>query len=225
MNREAAPRRIQSSLLAAPEKKFLVHLASRMPAWIAPDHLTAIGVFGAAIVFAGYLLSHRDPGYLWLANLGLMVHWFGDSLDGTVARVRGQERARYGFFLDQTIDVVGNILIMVGAGLSPYMRLDSALLSLTSYHALTIYSLIRNAVFNEYRISMAGFGPTEVRIILFAMNAGIFFAGAHTGFLGFERLTWCDSLLLACFFLMTMMFIVSFLSEARRLRDEPADRP
>lgn len=212
------------SLLAAAEKKLLILLASKMPAWIVPDLLTAIGVLGGAVVFAGYLLSHRDPVYLWLANLGLVMHWFGDSLDGTVARFRGRERPRYGFFIDQTVDIVGNILIMAGAGLSPYMRLDTALLSLTGYHALAIYSLIRNAVFNEYRISMAGFGPTEIRILLFAMNTGLFFGGAQTGFLGFEQLTWCDGLLLAGFSSMAIIFFVSFFSEVRRLRDDPADR-
>jgi len=224
VDRQAAPRRVNRSLLAVAEKKLLIGLASKLPAWMTPDLLTAIGVLGGVLVCAGYLLSHRDPAWLWLANFGLLVHWFGDSLDGTVARYRGRERPRYGFFLDQSIDVVGNILVLVGAGLSPYMRLDSTLLALAGYHSLTIYTLIRNAVVDEYRISMAGFGPTEVRIALFAMNAALFFGGAPAGFLGFERLTWCDGLMLAGFLVMAAVFIASVFADARRLRDNPADR-
>jgi len=224
VNRPAAPRRVNISLLAAAEKKLLLRLAANMPAWIAPDLLTAVGVFGGVLVFAGYLLSHRDPGYLWLANLGLLVNWFGDSLDGTLARHRGRERPKYGFLLDQSIDVVGNFLVMAGAGLSPYMRLDCALLALAGYHALTIYALIRNAVMEEHRITVAGFGATEMRMILFAMNTALFLGGARAGFLGFERLTWCDGLLLGGFAVMAAAFLAGFLADARRLRADPADR-
>lgn len=224
MNRPAAPRRVNLSVLAAAEKKLLERLAAKLPAWVAPDLLTATGVLGGVLAFAGYLLSHRDPGYLWLANLGLLVNWFGDSLDGTVARYRGSERPKYGFLLDQSIDVVGNFLVMAGAGLSPYMRLDSALLALAGYHALTIYALIRNVVLGEHHITVAGFGATEMRMILFAMNTALFFGGARAGFLGFERLTWCDGLLLAGSLVMAAAFLAGLLADARRLRGDPADR-
>src|SRR5262245_24038819 len=113
-------------------------MASALPAWVTPDRLTALGVFGAAVVFAGSLLSNRDPAFLWLANLGLVIHWLGDSLDGTLARVRGSERPKLGFVMDQSVDVVGDILIMAGLGLSPFVRLDAALLALVGYHALTV---------------------------------------------------------------------------------------
>jgi len=148
-------RRIHRSLLAAAEKTLLVRIAGALPRWVSPDQLTALGLAGAVIVFAGYLLAARDPDFLWLANLGLFLHWFGDSLDGTLARVRGTERVKYGFLLDQSVDVAGDILILAGLGLSPYARLDAALLALTGYHALTIHSLIWNSVAGEHRISGA----------------------------------------------------------------------
>src|SRR6185295_5959784 len=139
-------RRIHRSLLAAAEKVLLVRLAGALPRWVTPDLLTALGLLGAATAFAGYLLAARDPDFLWLANLGLLLHWYGDSLDGTLARVRGAERPRYGFLVDQSTDAAGDILIMAGLGLSPYVRLDAALLALVGYHALTIHSLVWNTV-------------------------------------------------------------------------------
>jgi archaetidylinositol phosphate synthase len=224
VDRETAPPRIHRSILVAAESKLLALLAAKLPSWVAPDLLTAAGLLGALAVFAGYLLSSRDPGYLWLANLGLVVHWFGDSMDGTLARFRRRERPKYGFFLDQSIDVVANILIMAGAGLSPFMRMDTALLALAGYHALSIHSLIQISVSGRFPVSLAGLGPTEVRIGLFALNAGIFFGGAPGGFLGLPQFTWCDGLLLVSFSVMAVMFVASFITDARRLRDDPADR-
>jgi archaetidylinositol phosphate synthase len=212
--------RVHHSWLAAGEKRLLVAIATRLPAWVTSDRLTALGVLGAIVVFAGYLLSNGGPGWLWLASLGLLIHWFGDSLDGTLARVRGTERPRYGFFLDQSIDVVGNLLIMAGLGLSPYARLDVALLALTAYHALTIYSLLWNAVTGRHFVSIAGLGPTEVRILLFVQNTAIFLFGAAPGFLGFGPLTWCDGLLLAGFAVMALIFGFSLRLDARRLLDQ-----
>lgn len=219
-NDAAAPRRVHGSLLAAAEKRLLVALAARLPAWVTPDGLTAFGIAGSALVLAGCLLSNEHAAFLWLANLGLVVHWFGDSLDGTLARHRRIERPRYGFFVDQTIDVVGNLLIMLGVGLSPYARMDTALLALAGYHALGIYSLVRSAVMDEHKVSMAGFGPTEVRIILFAMNAGIFFGGARDGFLGLAHFSWCDVLMIAGFVAMALIFATGFIADARRLDRE-----
>ena len=170
--------RIHRSLLAAAEKTLLVRLATALPRWVSPDQLTALGFVGAVAVFAGYLLAAHNPAWLWLANLGLFLHWFGDSLDGTLARVRGIERVKYGFLVDQSVDVAADILILAGLGLSPYARLDTALLALAGYHALTIHSLVWHAVAGQHRISGAVFGPTELRIALLAMNLALWLNGA-----------------------------------------------
>jgi phosphatidylglycerophosphate synthase len=211
-------RRVHRSLTAAAEKKLLVRMASAMPAWVSPDRLTALGASGAAVVFAGYLLSSRDPAFLWLANLGLLIHWFGDSLDGTLARVRGMERPKLGFLMDQSVDVAGDILILAGLGLSPFARLDVALLALAGYHALTIHSLVWQAVAGEHRISGALFGPTELRLALFAINAALWWAGAYRGALGFAELTWCDLILLIAFAGMMLDFLVTLARDIRELR-------
>jgi archaetidylinositol phosphate synthase len=212
------PRRVHRSLLAAAEKTLLVRLASGMPRWVTPDQLTALGVLGAALTFAGYLLSGRDPAFLWIANLGLLVHWFGDSLDGTLARVRGAERPEYGFLLDQSVDVASDILILAGLGLSPYARLDTALLALAGYHALAIHSLAWSSVAGEHRISGAIFGPTELRIVLFAMNVALWSGGAPKGFLGNPALSWCDALMLLAFAVMMLVFLAGVFTDAHALR-------
>lgn len=93
-------KRIQTSVLNSTEKKVLVWLAERQPKWMTSDMLTAIGVFGAVVVAVGYALSNYDVSWLWLASLGFAVNWYGDSLDGTLARVRGTQRPVYGFYLD-----------------------------------------------------------------------------------------------------------------------------
>jgi archaetidylinositol phosphate synthase len=215
--------RVHRSLLAAAEKILLVRMAAALPRWVSPDQLTALGVVGALVVFAGYVLSHRNPDFLWLANLGLVLHWFGDSLDGTLARVRGTERVKYGFLLDQSTDVASDILIMAGLGLSPYARLDSALLALIGYHALTIHSLVWNAVAGEHRISGAVFGPTELRIALVAINIALWSGGAPKGFLGYAGLSWCDVLMLAVFAIMMIVFLFSVFADASALRGTRKD--
>jgi len=221
-------RRVHRSLLAAAEKKLLLRLAAAMPRWVTPDRLTALGVAGAVLVFAGYLLSGRDAGFLWLANFGLLVHWFGDSLDGTLARARQIERVKYGFLLDQSLDVASDILIMAGLGLSPYARLDTALLALVGYHSMTIHSLVWSIVSGEHRISGNGIGPTELRIGLFAMSAVLWRAGAPAGFLGCEALTWCDAVMLAAFAAMMLTYACTVFADARALRregEDPDQRP
>ena len=94
--------RIQENLLAKAERRLLNWLCARLPAAIKPDHLTAIGIVGAVMVLAGYAASASDRWWLWLAVGGYVIHWFGDSLDGSVARHRGIERPRYGYFLDHS---------------------------------------------------------------------------------------------------------------------------
>lgn len=215
--------RIHGSFLAEPERRVLRWIAARLPSSVMPDHLTAFGVFGAALVMAGYLGCHLSPSFLWLSNLGLFVHWFGDSLDGTLARVRDIARPRYGYFLDQNIDVVGNLLIAAGIGLSPFARLDTALLALTGYHMVSIYVFVRNVVRREFHLAVMGFGPTEVRIGILVMNITLLLYGAPSFEIFSQAFTWCDIVLLLTFVALSIMFAVSAIQEARALAvdDQP----
>ena len=109
--------RIQTSILNALEKKVLVWLAERQPKWVTSDMLTYIGTFGAAVIAVGYILSAWNINFLWLSSLGFIINWYGDSLDGTLARVRQTQRPIYGYYLDHTIDTINEVMIFIGVGL------------------------------------------------------------------------------------------------------------
>jgi phosphatidylglycerophosphate synthase len=166
-------------LLGALERPVLAWLAARMPGWVTPDRCTALGVGGATVTAAGYGLSNVSAWYLWLASLGLAVHWFGDSLDGSLARYRRIERPRYGFYVDHVSDAVCQILIFLGLGLTPYVSFGVACFALIGYQTLVILIYIRTCVVGEFRISYGGLGPTEARLLAILLNTGMFLAGAR----------------------------------------------
>ena len=117
---EVAPiDRIQENLLARAERRVLNRLCAALPAWVTPDMLTFTGMFGAVLVLAGYLASNLSPEWLWLSVGGYCVHWFGDSLDGSLARFRKIERPRYGYFLDHSCDGLATTMILAGIGFNP----------------------------------------------------------------------------------------------------------
>ena len=132
--------RIQTSILNKAEKKALVWLAERQPRWVTSDFLTYVGVMGAVVCAIGCLLSNVDKNFLWISSLGLVINWYGDSLDGTLARVRNAQRPVYGFFIDHTLDAITICIMCVGFGLSPAFRLDVTLLVLAGYLVLSIYT-------------------------------------------------------------------------------------
>lgn len=162
--------RIQTSILNAAEKKALVWMAQRLPGWVTSDMLTFLGVAGAVICAVGFVLGNVNVNYLWISSLGLVVNWFGDSLDGTVARVRNTQRPVYGFFIDHTLDAVTICIMCIGAGLSPMLRLDVALLVLAGYLALSIYTYIGAILKGEFRLTYSSFGPTEFRLVVILIN-------------------------------------------------------
>lgn len=167
-----------SFLLAGPERRVLRWIAARLPRSWMPDHLTAIGVSGALAVGGGYALSARHPGWLWLASFGLFVNWFGDSLDGTLARVRQIERPKYGYYFDHMVDAFATIAIGAGIGLSPYVALPIALAIVILYLCLSINVYLESAVLGVFDMGYGVFGPTEMRILMVLANTGLF-AGAR----------------------------------------------
>ncbi len=170
MGKEASVR-IQTSLLSGVEKKVLIYLAKRQPRWMTSDMLTYIGVLGAVICAAGYVLANFNLNYLWLASFGFVVNWYGDSLDGTLARVRQLQRPVYGFFIDHTLDALTICIFCIGAGLSPLFKLDIALLALAGYLVLSIYTYICTILKDEFRLTYGGiFGPTEFRLVVIIIN-------------------------------------------------------
>ena len=162
--------RIQTSILNAAEKKVLVWLAERMPSWVTSDMLTFVGFIGALVVAAGYALSNLSLYWMWLSCLGLFINWFGDSLDGSLARVRNTQRKTYGFFIDHNVDVINETIMFIGVGCSPIVNMSFAMLALVGYFMLSIYVYIDCHLKGEMRLTYGGLGPTEFRIILILVN-------------------------------------------------------
>jgi archaetidylinositol phosphate synthase len=157
-------------ILAVPEARVLAWVAERLPRWIKPDHLTALGVLASVGIAAAYVLSNGDSTWLWAASALLVVHWLGDSLDGTLARVRKAERPRYGYYLDHLVDAFATAAIGIGLGLSPYMLLAVGLAIVVAYLILSINTYLETHAFGTFTLGYGLLGPTEARLILIAMN-------------------------------------------------------
>lgn len=164
------PERELTFLLAGPERRLLRAIARRLPRAISSDHLTALGVLGATAAGIAYALSAAHPVWLLAASAALVINWLGDSLDGTLARVRHTERPRYGYYLDHIVDAYSTAAIGIGLGLSPYFSLGIALGLVVVYLALSINVYLESAVFGAFRLGYGRLGPTEVRLTLIAVN-------------------------------------------------------
>jgi phosphatidylglycerophosphate synthase len=167
-----APRQ-KTFLLARPEARALDWIARRLPVRVMPDHLTFLGVLAAIGIAAAYALSNRDPMWLWAASGLLGVHWLGDSLDGTLARVRRTERPRYGYYLDHLVDAVATALVGIGLGLSPYMLLSTGLVIVIAYLVLSINTYLETQALGVFSLGYGRLGPTEARLGLIAVNVGL----------------------------------------------------
>ena len=159
-----------SFLLAKPERIFLRWLARKLPRWILPDDLTILGVLAAVAICVVYQLANESVGWLWVASGLLIVHWLGDSLDGTLARVRKIERPTYGYYLDHIVDAGSTALIGIGLGLSPVMLLSVGTLVVVAYLILSINVYLESAAFGRFSLGYGLLGPTEMRAIIISLN-------------------------------------------------------
>jgi len=207
-------------LLGPLERPALQWLAPRMPAWVTPDVLTAIGVVGSVIIFLGYWLSGSSIWWLVAVNLGFVINWFGDSLDGTLARFRKIERPKFGFYIDHTVDAVSEFLTIIGIGMSPFMRLDIAAFALIGYLLMSVHIYVRTATDGVFKISYGTIGPTELRVIIMLVNVAIM------SFPSFFRndLAWglrpFDIIGIVLAALLTIVFLAASWKEAVRLVKE-----
>lgn len=202
-------KRINDIFLGPLERPALKWLASKMPAWVTPDILTAVGGLGSLVIFTGYCLSNLDRNFLGLASLGFFINWFGDSLDGTLARYREIQRPRYGFFVDHIMDTVSVVLIFLGLGLSPYIHFEVACLALISYLMMSILVYVRTYVDGEFQISYIGIGPTEMRAIAVGANILVYFVGTQKLPAPFNFFTAYDVVGIVITILLTCAFAVS----------------
>jgi phosphatidylglycerophosphate synthase len=167
--------RAQMSMLAPLEKRALVWLAGRMPAWVNSDHLTALGLLGLVGAGLSYWASRTDPRFLLVVIACLIVNWFGDSLDGTLARVRNRQRPRYGFYVDHVTDMFGTFFLLGGLGLSGYMSPGIALGLIIAYFMLSIEVYLATYTIGTFHLSFWKFSPTELRVLLMVGNIALFY--------------------------------------------------
>lgn len=214
-DRKAVATRIQQNILARAERRLLNWLCARMPAWVTPDRLTALGFAGAAMVAAGYMLSWINGEWLGLSLAGYVVNWFGDSLDGSIARWRRIERPSYGYFVDHSVDGLATFLMVGAMGLSPYVRFDVALIGVVSYLLLSIHTFLAAKVVGEFRLSYLSGGPTELRLMLMAMTVAMPIVGSQD--IGGTNLTVIDLFALTVASILMTLFIVQSFATARVL--------
>jgi phosphatidylglycerophosphate synthase len=156
--------------LARFEAWALPRMAGALPAWVMPDHLTGLGLLASTLIAVAYILTNRSESWLWAVNILLLIQWYGDSLDGTLARVRRIERPRYGYYLDHLTDAYSTLAIGLGLGFSPYMLLSVGLAISIGYLLLSINVYLETHVFGEFRLGHGLLGPTEARLLLIALN-------------------------------------------------------
>lgn len=166
-------RRINQALTASLEKRALQWMARRSPQWLTSDQLTILGL--GAQVGAGvfYALSRYNRFALLLVILCLVLNWFGDSMDGTLARVRCQQRPRFGFYVDHMVDIIGSVALMCGLGLSGFVHWQTAIALLVAFLLLASESYLATYTLSHFQLSQGIFGPTEIRILLIFGNLAL----------------------------------------------------
>jgi archaetidylinositol phosphate synthase len=215
--------RVNDAITSRFERVLLTWLCGRLPRWVTSDMLTALGVLGAAISFAGYWLSGRGAAYLWLACAGLVLNWFGDSLDGSLARLRRAERPQYGFFLDHMSDTLAMGLIALGVGLSPYASFASGMAVLLGYYVMVILTMTTSQATGVFRISFNGLGPTEIRLFIIVCTISAMVLPARRFVWRGVELTVYDAVMLGVTALLVVMCLLETMRtlKALKIQDPP----
>jgi archaetidylinositol phosphate synthase len=210
-------KRIQENIVARQERRFLNWACARMPYSVTSDHLTMLSVVGAFMVMGGYVAGRTDPRFLLVSALGFVVNWFGDSLDGSLARYRKVTRPRYGYFLDHSVDAFCTLLMIGGMGFSLYVRMDVAMFAVVGYLALCIHVFLKNHVTGTFQLTFMFLGPTELRMIFVALTLYMLVGGA-THWAGSAALSDCDIVLLITGSVFMLLFASSTATMIAQLR-------
>jgi phosphatidylglycerophosphate synthase len=208
-------RRELRGLTAGIEKKALVWLAARTPAWINPDHLTALGLLAMLLAGVAYRFSAETPALLHVVNVALAVNWLGDSLDGSLARFRERCRPRYGFYVDHLVDALGALFLLGGLALSGYMSERVALCLLIAYFLVSINIYLATYTLGVFKISFGPVGGTELRLLLALGNLALL-AQPHFTLLGREFLIY-DAAGLAAIAALVVALTVTTIRNTRTL--------
>jgi phosphatidylglycerophosphate synthase len=216
----APARRVNQSLTASTEKRALQWMALRAPAWLTSDQLTLLGLgaqIGAGVFYA---LSRFNRYALLLVILCLALNWFGDSMDGTLARVRCQQRPRYGFYVDHMVDIFGSVALMCGLGYSGFLHWQTAIAMLIAFLLLSSESYLATYTLSCFQLSQGIFGPTEIRILLVIGNLALLHSPYSTVF-GHRMLLFDlgGGIAAACMF--AMVLVITLCHTAQLYRQEP----
>jgi len=193
-----------------------------MPTWVTPDLLTATGVAGSVAVFIGYAASSFNAGWLWLAIAGYVLNWFGDSMDGSLARYRKIERPSFGYFIDHSCDGIATFLILVGIGLSPFVSLNIALVTLVGYLLLSVHAYLSARVMDELKLSYLAAGPTELRLVLIGLTLAMMALETTPGM--FAPVSGFDVFVGTFGAVFIVLFVVQTLITAKRLASQERQR-
>ncbi|MFC2141710.1 CDP-alcohol phosphatidyltransferase family protein [Acidobacteriota bacterium] len=202
--------RVNRSLISGVERKTLQWCAARTPPWMTPDRFTALGFSGALLSAASYFLSGIDRNFLWLASLGWLVNWFGDSMDGTLARFRKIERPTYGFYLDHSLDALSVVIIGLGLALSPYAAFSVGLLVLIGYLMLNIQLYIFSCATRVHYLSYGKLGATEFKIFACVFSCVLYAVGTPQMRFGtYDFMLWDPVFVcLACLMMLLVLIVV-----------------
>ena len=175
-------KRTNDILLGPLERPALAFFAKHMPKWVNSDMLTVLGLFGSVLAAVAYALVGRGTvkGNPWLmvASLGFVINWFGDSLDGTLARYRNMSRPNYGYYTDHAIDGITTLLVFVGIGLSGIARFDVSLIALCGWLLLMLQVYLKTHATGVFEMTSIKIGPTEMRLVIITLNTVVYFLGA-----------------------------------------------
>lgn len=212
--------RVQVSFVTAAEKRALAWFAAHMPSWVSSDHLTILGFLAQIMVGVSYALSRYDRHWLLWGVLFLAINWFGDSLDGTVARFRNRQRPRYGFYVDHVIDAIGSTVLMAGLALSGYMSSLIALALLIAFLLLSIEVYLATYTIGSFHLSFFNLGPTEIRIVLAIGNIALYARGPWTHIAGHTFLLFDVGAMIAIIGMLAMFLYAAIRHTAQLYREE-----
>lgn len=202
--------RIQTSVLNSLEHKALIWLAARQPKWVTSDMLTFVGTVGAFLIGLGYALTSVNINFLWLSTFGLFVNWYGDSLDGNLARYRHKQRPIYGYYVDHTMDVINESMMFFGAGMAPFFDMRLTLSAFVLYLLMTLNVSMNAHLRSEFKLTYLKLGPTEFRLIIALANTVLLCFG--------ERIF--SSIIPNCFigfvvFMLGIIYIITVISDLK----------
>lgn len=217
MDQQRQAKRILDTLTGPWEKPLLIKMAKALPLWVTSDRLTVLGIIASFIVAYGFIALWASPWWILLSNAGFVIHWWADSLDGTLARVRRLEREKYGYFVDHICDAIAIVLICVGLGLSPLVHTGIGLAVAIGYLMMNVYAHVVSYVDHVFQISYGRFGPTEIRIIFIISTTVFAFWNPGLFHVRSTEFRLADIIALTVAVAFVLIFIVSSLKKAVQL--------